>query len=131
MIRKSLFCALACLFFAVPATAAGDDVRVCSLTRAYECNINGECSEWTIEQMALPRFVRIDLKKNSIISLDKAVKRNDTKIAQVQHLEGVTILQGVEDRGWTIALGQESGSLTAVASGEGHGFIVFGFCINP
>lgn len=131
MIRKSLSCALACLFFAIPAVAAEDNVRVCSLTRAYECSIEGECSEWAIEEMALPRFVRIDLAKQAIISVDKTIKRDDTKIAQIKELPGITVLQGVEQRGWTIALGKETGSLTMSASGEGHGFIVFGYCMNP
>lgn len=131
MIRKSLFCALACLFFVVPATAAEDSGQVCTLTKAYECNIDGECSEWTIEEMALPRFVRIDLARQTIISLDKTVKRDDTKIAQIKELEGITVLQGVEQRGWSIALGKESGSLTLSTAGDAHGFLVFGYCMNP
>lgn len=131
MIRKSLFCVLSCLFLLSPALAAEDNGRVCALTRAYECNINGECSEWTIEEMALPRFVRIDLEKNAIISLDKTVKRDDTKIGQVKELEGITVLQGVEQRGWSIALGKDSASLTLSVAGDGHGFMVFGYCMNP
>ncbi len=131
MIRKSLSFALVCLFFAAPTLAAEDNGRVCALTRAYECTIDGECNAWTIEEMALPRFVRIDLAENSIISLDKTVNRDDTRIAQIKELEGMTVLQGVEQRGWSIALGKESGSLTLSAAGEGNGFIVFGYCMNP
>ncbi len=131
MIRKSLPCVLLFLFFAVSAGAAEDIARLCALTKAYECTAGGECAELTIEEMALPRFVRIDLDKRSIISLDSKVKRDDTKITQIKELEGITVLQGVEQLGWSIALGKESGSLTLSAAGDGHGFIVFGSCMNP
>jgi hypothetical protein len=130
MTRKSGPFVLLFLLLAVPALSAQDNVRICAFTRAYGCSQNHECSEWTIEEMELPRFVRIDLEKNTIISLDKKVKREDTEIDRVEKLEGLTVLQGVELRAWSIALGQESGSLTLSASGDEHGFIVFGSCMD-
>lgn len=131
MIGKSLPCVLAFLLSVVSVGAAEENVRLCALTRAYECAMGGECGELTIEEMDLPRFVRIDLDKSSIISLDRKVKRDDTRISQIKDLEGMTVLQGVEQRGWSIALGKESGNLTLSASGDGHGFLVFGVCMNP
>lgn len=131
MIRKSVSCVLLFLFFSVPALSAQDNVRICALTKAYECDINQECSERSLAEMELPRFVRIDFEKSSIISLDKNVKRAGTEIGRVEKLEGITVLQGVEQRAWSIALGQESGSLTLSVSGDGHGFIVFGSCMDP
>jgi hypothetical protein len=131
MIRKSLPCVLIFLLLTASVAVAQEDSRLCALTQAYECTMGGECGELTVEEMALPRFVRIDLKQNSIISLDKRVKRENTKISRIQDLEGVTVLQGVEQRGWSIALGKESGSLTLSAAGDGFGFIVFGVCMNP
>ncbi|APG26823.1 hypothetical protein A7E78_02535 [Syntrophotalea acetylenivorans] len=131
MIRKSLLYTLAILLVAVPLAAEEMTSRLCTLTRAYECTADGECGELTIEEMALPRFVRIDLDKQTIVSLDKAVKRNDTKINLIKQLEEITVLQGVEQRGWSIALGKESGNLTLSAAGDGHGFMVFGACLDP
>lgn len=131
MTKKCLLCLLLFVLFAVPALSAQDNVRICALSRAYGCSQNYECSEWAIEEIELPRFVRIDLEKNIIISLDKKVNRDDTKIDRVEKLESITVLQGVELRAWSIALGQDSGSLTLSASGDGHGFIVFGSCIDP
>ncbi len=131
MIRKSLPSVLLFLLFAVPALSAQDNIRICALTKAYECDINQECSERSLAEIELPRFVRIDFEKSSIISLDKNVKRAGTEIRQIEQLEGITILQGIEQRGWSIALGQESGSLTLSAAGDGHGFIVFGSCMDP
>jgi hypothetical protein len=131
MIRKSLSFVLAFLFFVVSAGAAEEKTRLCALTKAFECTMGGECGELTIEEMAMPRFVRIDFDKSSIVSLDRKVQRDDTKITQIKDLEEMTILQGIEQRGWSIALGKESGSLTLSAAGDGHGFIVFGSCMNP
>jgi hypothetical protein len=37
-------------------------------------------------------------------------------------------MHGTEVRGWSISLGEDSGNLTLSASGDGEGFIVFGFC---
>ena len=80
--------------------------------------------------MALPRFVRIDLKSNTITSLDKDIART-TKIASVERLEGLTVMHGTELRGWTIALAEQTGALTLSAAGESEAFIVFGSCITP
>lgn len=131
MIRRIVPCALAMLVFTVSTGVAEENARICSLSRVFECTMNGKCSELSVEEMALPRFVRIDFAKNAIVSLDNRVKRDDTKIAHVQRLEGLTVLQGVEQRGWSILLGQESGNLTLSAAGDGSGFIVFGSCLTP
>ena len=131
MIRKSLPCALVFLLVAGQICAAELNSRLWTLTRAYECTSVGECGEWSIEEMSLPRFVRIDLDKQTIVSLDKVVKRDDTKISQIKRLEEITVLQGIEQRGWSIALGEESGNLTLSVAGDGHGFLVFGACLDP
>ena len=95
---------------ALQAMAADGDTRTCALTRAIECTPDEGCEEWTIQDMALPRFVRIDLKSNTITSLDKEIART-TKIASVERLEGLTIMHGTELRGWSIALAEETGAL--------------------
>ncbi len=119
------------LLGAFPALAADENVRICALTTAFECTSDEGCMGWSIEDMALPHFVRIDFGAKSIVSLDKAIKRDDTKVASISKLEGITVLQGVELRGWSIALGENSGSLTLTASGDDEGFVVFGNCMNP
>lgn len=119
------------LFFgALPAMAADGDMWTCSLTKAVQCNPDDECIETTVQDMALPRFVRIDLTSKTITSLDKEVPRT-SKIASVERLEGLIIMHGTELRGWTMALGEKSGVLTLSAAGESEGFVVFGSCIIP
>jgi hypothetical protein len=38
-------------------------------------------------------------------------------------------MHGTELRGWSMALGEDSGNLTLSASGDGEGFVVFGVCL--
>jgi hypothetical protein len=118
--------------FLVPMAlfAAEGDVRTCTLNKAIECVPDEECVGWTVREMALPRFVRIDLKAMTITSLDKEIART-SKISTVERLEGLTILHGTEQRGWSLALVDESGDFTLSASGENEGFVVFGSCMSP
>ena len=108
-------------------TAAEDSI-ICTLTRANDCAPEEGCIQVSMDDMALPRFVRIDLKSKTITSLDKAIARN-TEIATIDRLEGMTVMHGTELRGWSMALGEVSGNLTLSASGDGEGFVVFGVCM--
>ncbi len=119
------------LFIAAQALAAEETSRICAFTRAVECTIYEGCMEWSLQEMNLPRFIKIDFEAKTIKSLDKAVQREDTKISSIEKLGGVTILQGIEQRGWSMEVGNEDGTLTLTASGEDHGFVVFGHCLVP
>ena len=123
--------AAALLCGAVPSMAEDGTTRTCALTKAFECTSQDGCKEWTVQEMALPRFILIDLKAKTINSLDKHIPRAPTKIAVIEKLEGITALQGTEMRGWSMALGEESGALTLSATGDDEAFIVFGSCMNP
>ena len=123
----TVFFALLMLAGTGSVCAAAEETFTCALTRAYDCFPDEGCKEWSMDDMALPRFVRIDLNGKTITSLDKTVAQT-TKIAAIDRLEDLVVLHGTELRGWSIALGVESGDLTLSASGDGEGFIVFGFC---
>ena len=128
---SALVIAVTVFFGVLPVMAAQDgDVRTCALTRGIECITDEGCVEWTMQEMALPRFVRIDLKAKTITSLDKDLPRT-TQINSLDRLEGAIVLHGTEMRGWSITLGEDSGELTLAASGDGEGFIVFGSCMIP
>jgi hypothetical protein len=109
--------------------SAAEDTFTCALTRAYECAPDQGCKAWSIEEMSLPTFVRINLKGKTITSLDKTIAQT-TIIETVERLAGLVVMHGTELRGWSIALGEESGDLTLSVAGDGEGFIVFGKCMN-
>ncbi len=112
------------------AAAADIDTRTCSLTKAYQCSSEEGCKEWSIQEVALPRFVRIDLKAKTIKSLDKDIAR-ETRFREIDRLQGMVVLHGTEQRGWSMALGEDSGNLTLTACGDDESFVVFGSCISP
>ncbi len=112
------------------ASAADTDTRICSLTKAYECSSEDGCKEWSVQEVALPRFIRIDLKAKIIKSLDKDIPR-ETRFREIDRLQGRIILHGTEQRGWSMALGEDTGNLTLSASGDDESYVVFGSCISP
>ena len=73
--------------------------------------------------------MRIDLNSKTITSLDKAIPRA-SNIDHVDRLEGMTVMHGTELRGWSIALGKDSGDITLSAAGDGEAFIVLGNCLQ-
>lgn len=111
------------------AMAAETDQRTCALTRAFDCTPEDGCTEASLQAMALPRFVRIDLKSKVITSLDREVQRS-TKIENSVNQKDVIVMQGTELRGWSMTLCKETGGLSLSASGDGEGFVVFGNCLN-
>ena len=121
-------CALMLLAGTSSICTAAEDSIICTLTRANECSPENGCIQVSVDEMVLPRFVRIDLKSKTITSLDKEIPRY-TQIATIDRLEGMTVMHGTELRGWSIALGEDSGYLTLSASGDGEGFVVFGVCM--
>jgi hypothetical protein len=111
--------------------AEGEDtIRTCALTKAYECTPDDGCREWPVQDLALPRFIRIDMKAKTIKSLDRDVDR-ESRFREVERPEGMLVMHGTETRGWSMALGEESDDLTLSASGDGESFVVFGSCMSP
>jgi len=110
--------------------ARGDDnSRTCALTKAFECTSADGCRETSVREMALPRFVLIDMKARTIKSLDKDITR-ETRFKEIDRLEGMLVMHGTEQRGWSMAIGEKSNDLTLSASGDGESFVVFGSCMS-
>lgn len=127
------------VFFAVSVLSATLHVRVasgedtiltCAFTRAYECTPDEGCREWSLQDLDIPRFIRIDMKAKTITSLDKDIVR-ESRFSAFERLEGMLVIHGAEKRGWSLALGEKSNDLTLSASGDGESFIVFGSCMSP
>lgn len=117
-----------CVFHARNAQG-NDDSRTCALTKAFACTSTDGCKEMSVQEMALPRFILIDTKARTITSLDKDIAR-ETRFKEMDRLEGMLVLHGTEQRGWSMALGEMSNDLTLSASGDGESFVVFGTCIS-
>lgn len=111
--------------------ASGEEtIRTCAFTKAYECTPDEGCREWSLQDMAIPRFIRIDMKAKTITSLDKDIVR-ESRFSAFERVEGMLVVHGAEKRGWSMTLGEKSNDLTLSASGDGESFIVFGSCLSP
>jgi len=113
------------------AGAAESKTYTCSLGKAFECTPYYGCQEWSVIDMALPRFVRVDLDAKAIISLDREISRDPTRIAAIEKVDGMIVLNGIEARSWSMSISDDSGDLALTAVGEGEVFSVFGSCITP
>ncbi|MEJ2698587.1 MAG: hypothetical protein P8Z70_02855 [Desulfuromonadales bacterium] len=131
MKRIAVFLCAFIPLLAASALAADEGIRTCALTRAFECSSDAGCTEWSIREMALPRFFQVDLNAKTITSLDKEVPRAPTIITAIDHPEGMLVLHGAEKRGWSMAIGEQSGYLTLSVAADDGGFVVFGSCISP
>jgi hypothetical protein len=120
---------IAVFFAAGTALAAEENMFTCSLNKAFECSVEDGCRESSIREMALPRFIRVDLKARTIQSLDKDVTRV-TGFREMDRVNDLLIMHGTEQRGWSMALGENSRDLTLSASGDGESFVVFGSCMS-
>lgn len=130
--KRPVFALLGMTIFAAGAQAQAADMPLtCALTRAHACTSDAGCVATGVTELDLPRFITIDFDRKVISSLDRNVRRGDTSFGPVERTEGLTVIHGVEKRGWSLAVGEVSGELTITASGDGESFTVFGSCLMP
>lgn len=119
------------IFPAAQARAEAKDAVLCALTKSFACLADEGCREVPIQEMNLPRFVKVDFGTRAITSLDKMVDRPATTFTAIDRLEGTIVLHGLDRRGWSAAIAEDTGSMTLTASGSDEGFVVFGNCVMP
>jgi hypothetical protein len=109
----------------------GSTPVICAFTRALECDSTNGCEAATLEDLAMPRFFRVDFKNNKIAPvgiLDEGMKK-ETPIKVFQRQDGKLILQGFEVRAWSMVITEKTGQMTLTVSGDDEGFVLFGACM--
>ena len=114
---------LALLFFLATGPAMALDKSeplLCASIDVYECVDGAGCREVLPEDVNIPTFLWIDLKKKEIsVSKDG----EPTAIERIEDAEGTTVLQGVDPgssdladgSGWTIEIEDGTGRMTITA----------------
>jgi len=138
--KKTILTFIVITFFLIPlqAGAAGFDGSaplLCSLTRAFECYEDQGCKPVSVQDMNLPRFLKIDVPQKKVTGVKEGGRT--TEIMNVREIDGKLILQGAEETienvrdglGWTVAIMEDSGNMILTGSGDDVGFSVFGACI--
>ena len=137
LVLLSLGMATCCFGAAYEAQAFmidGSSPVVCAFSKAFACDVVSGCEGSTIEDFNLPRFFKVDFKNNKIISLGAAVEggvRKETPIKSVGRGDGTLVLQGIELRGWTMVISEDSGYMVLTGAGNDEAFVLFGDCIGP
>jgi len=127
---------IAALGFApFPAAAAGkydgSNAMICGATSVTECEAGRVCQRRSPESVNLPALFRIDTKAMKVHNLE-AEKGRSSAIRTVEHANGKLVLSGADgERGWVVLVHEDSGRMSAVVSGDGEGFVVFGQCVLP
>ena len=102
---------------------------ICAVVEAFECNLEQDCNEGTLEQMNIPQFIWIDVANNTISTPEGVGEKRESTIKSFELDNGMLILQGVQNgRGWNIAITEDTGKMTATASSGVGGFVIFGAC---
>ena len=128
--------ATVCLCMASPRAGAagldGSTRMLCVLTSAVECDSRSGCQATTVEDMNMPQFFKIDIGKKKMTPVGVAedvAAAWETRIKDSQRMDGKIFLQGIEIRGWSIVISEETGKLSLTASGDEEAFVLFGACI--
>jgi hypothetical protein len=130
-----LFCMGTFPLMASAGNFDGSKTLLFTATKVFECTPMDGCDEVTVEEVFLPQFMKIDVKKKEI-SAFPVTKTPASKIERMETVDGKLILQGAEDGresirdgvGWTMAIAKDTGKVVLTSSGDAVAFIVFGAC---
>jgi hypothetical protein len=113
--------------FAHAGAIDGSSPCLCAITKAVECDSQGECVEIRSEDVNIPTFIKVDFKNKVLKGVD--TDSRTTAIKNFEQGDGHMILQGAENqRVWSMMVTSETGKMSGSVSGEGYGFLLFGAC---
>ena len=100
---------------------------LCAPITILECGEDGACQRSTAEEVNIPQFVRVNVGAMTLSAAE------DTgRAAPIKHLErlnGRIVIQGAQgERGWTVAIAEDTGKMSAVVAGTQEAFVIFGAC---
>lgn len=112
---------------AMSADFDGSKLLICAPVEAMDC-VSGEgCKRGFPDDIGAPAFMRVDVEKKVVIG-----PKQSTPIMFVDKTDEQLLLQGKElSFGWTIALDQQTGKLTATLVDNRGVFVLFGSCTPP
>lgn len=110
------------------ASLDGSKPFLCALGRAVECDEDGDCEEGSPDDVNLPDFIWVDVPAKA---LREHGGERKTEILNHLRRDGQLILQGVQDRAWSVSISEQTGRFTATSTADGVAFVLFGACTIP
>ena len=129
-----LFVALA----ATPVPAADlPKTALCALADIQECDTGKACERVSADEIAVPRFIRVELAERTMQGVGPRSRNRVTKIESLSQRNDLIFAQGVDDEiqnersalGWLLALTPSDGSMTLTVTGENVTFVASGECL--
>ena len=120
----------------VTGLAYGDDVSgidrmLCSAATVKICFETGECFDALPEDLEVPQFVILDVKKNSVSTTRASKTMRSSQFSRVQRDGGLVRMQGFEgERAYSFVIDEATGTLTVAVSADGFTVAVFGACTD-
>jgi len=103
----------------------GSKLLICAPVEAIECAPGEDCTKGGPDAIGAPRFLRIDFAHNAIVG-----PKRTTPILFMDKSDNQLLLQGTElGYGWTRALDQASGTMTATLVNREEVSVLFGSCM--
>jgi hypothetical protein len=110
---------------------AGVDRMVCAAMQVQICVEEDTCYEASADELGVPDFVVIDMKKKSISTTKSSDESRSTTFTSVQKTSGLIFLQGIENgRAFSFIIEEISGRMTVAVARDGAAVNVFGACTS-
>jgi len=116
---------------AAAAALDGSAPLLCAIATIMECDGTGQCQRFTAAQHPdFPAFLRVNVGER-LITDDQTIGRK-TEIKSASRLDGRLILHGGENgRGWSAAIAEDTGRMSAGVVADNFTFALFGACTTP
>lgn len=116
--------ALAAAWTSSAADFDGSKMLICAPVEAMDCAPGAVCGRGVPGDIGAPAFIRIDFSKKVVIG-----PKRTTPIIAIEKNESQVLLQGNElGYGWSIAVDQEDGEMSATLTNHEGAYVLFGSC---
>lgn len=114
---------------AVAAPLDGSAPILCAFTSVTECSQGGECQRSSAEAADVPAFIRVNVPRNELSTLDG---KRTSPIAKVERLNGRLMIQGLQNaRVWGAVIDETTGQMGATVSEADGAIVISGACVAP
>ena len=115
---------LAASSFSTAADFDGSKMIICAPVEAMDCTPGAVCQRGVPNDIGAPAFIRIDFGKKLVIG-----PKRSASITSIEKNESQVLLQGNEfGYGWSIAVDQQGGQMSATLTNREGAYVMFGAC---
>ena len=113
---------------AVAAPLDGSAPMLCAVHQVLDCEADN-CERTSAEDAKIPPFVRIDVQRRLLSSVDGA---RTSAISQTNRTNGRLMLQGMQNqRVWGAVINEQTGRMWATIGEDDGAIVISGACISP